>query len=777
MRRFSEWMIKKRLLVLAFIITITLIFSLMMVRLRVETRFDDLLPRQHPYISVHKEYEKLLGTPYKVQVVLQVTNGDIYNPETLKKAVQITDALDLIPGVDHEQIFSIASRKIKKVSITAYGVITENFMDKVPKTPEELDVFRETVRKTGSVYRVWVSPDEKSLFFTASFIPELVNPSTVLQKALEIKSTFSDSNHKVFVAGEPILNGLVYSYQKETFLIFGFTFLTLIVLLALYFRNIVGVIIPTLCTLIGGVWGIGFGGILGDNLEPLTLVLPLLLAARNLAHSVQLTERYFEWYAQLKDAKKAAVECCNSMLAPGALGIITDGLGIILIACAPIPMMQKMAYICGFWAFAIILNTIMLTPILLSFFKPPRNVEQITHPERSFVAKLLAPVSKLTFGSAGIGTFVVTATLLIVCGWNAMQVNIGDIHPGSPILWPDSDYNLAINEINKNFPGTEELYILFEGGAKNAVEEPSFLNILDSFQRHMEKDPRVATTLSVQDFLPPIQASVYAGYFKWQVLPVDARNATQLLYLLTSKAGPADYDLYFSRDRRTANVIVWYKDHMGDTIRSAISRVKEFTESTQGLLKEKQVSVKLASGNLGVLAAVNETVKTSQVMIVTLVSLLTFVFCSIIYRSFMAAIVLMIPLNLANVLTLCFMKAFEIGLNINALPIISVGVGIGIDYGIYLLSRITEETRLTGAYSLPVVTRAIRSTGKAIFFTALSMIAGVVFWYFFSSLKFQAEMGLMLGVIMFLNMLGALVVLPCMLYVFRPGFLKKKVYF
>ncbi|MFZ2948225.1 MAG: MMPL family transporter, partial [Desulfuromonadaceae bacterium] len=137
------------------------------------------------------------------------------------------------------------------------------------------------------------------------------------------------------------------------------------------------------------------------------------------------------------------------------------------------------------------------------------------------------------------------------------------------------------------------------------------------------------------------------------------------------------------------------------------------------------------------------------------------------------AVFLMIPLNLANIITLAAMHYLEIGLNVNTLPIVSVGVGVGIDYGIYLLSRFCEEFQISGAYSLAVANRAIRTTGKAIFFTATTMVVGVLFWYFFSSMKFQAEMGLLLAIIMFLNMLGAMVILPMLLYIFKPKFLGK----
>jgi len=197
-------------------------------------------------------------------------------------------------------------------------------------------------------------------------------------------------------------------------------------------------------------------------------------------------------------------------------------------------------------------------------------------------------------------------------------------------------------------------------------------------------------------------------------------------------------------------------------------------EEKKDLLAEQNCTVQLASGNLGLLAAVNATVEDAQLLNFILVMGVVFLLCSWNYKSVVAAIILMIPLNLTNIITLSIMRNLEIGLNINTLPVVSVGVGVGIDYGIYLLSRICEEYQAAGGeYSAAVASRAIKTTGKAIFFTATTMIVGVIFWYILSSMKFQAEMGLLLALIMFINIFAALVLIPTLVNIFRPKFLGK----
>jgi predicted RND superfamily exporter protein len=758
-------------LVLGLMGIVTVFFLWQIKGVKVESRFSDLLPQGHEFIKVHNEYKEQLGDPLKVYMMLQVREGNIYRHETLEKVKRITDDLDAIPGVNHNQVYSIGSRKIKKLKITDWGIESQEFMEKAPQGKEALAVFQKTVRTTRGVFGVWVSPNEQSVLFTAAFIPELVDFGVVFEKVQAIIGREQDDVHIVYAAGEPMLKGWVNYYQQEMYRIFGVTFLTLFVLLYGYFRNVVGGIVPIASTCLGIIWGLGFTGLLGYNIEPLTLVIPLLIAARALSHSVQVTERYFECYDEIGNVKEAAVASASSILPPGILGIVTDSLGILLIAVAPIPIMQKMAYICAFWATCIIITGIIFTPLLISFFKPPKNVHIIVDKTRGLTQWVLKGIARLGYGLAGKVTLAVVVILFVVSFWVSKDIGIGDVNPGSPILWPDSEFNVAVDEINRNYPGTDELMVIVEGSEEKAIANPDFMDILDRFQRHMEEGDRVAFTLSLADLLAPVNRAVNGGYAKWEIFPNDRFQTYQLYNILTGNAAPGDFDRYINRKEDSANVIVWAKDHMGETIREAVGRARAFIDTNEGELGEKGLRFRLASGNLGVLAAANETVQDSQLLNFVLVMGSVFILCSLTYRSIWAAIILMVPLNLANLITMSIMKWLGIGLNINTLPIVSVGVGVGIDYGIYLLSRLCEEYKIRNEYTFETAASAIHTTGKAIFFTATTMIAGVIFWYFLSSLRFQAEMGLLLAIIMFINMLGALLIIPSLVYVFKPKFL------
>lgn len=767
-RKISRWIMEHRYLVLGIILIVTLFFAGQMRKIVIKTELSDLYPRNHPFIKIHDKYKDQLGSPFKVFVMLKVKDGSIYNRETLEKVIRITDELDAIPGVNHNQIYSIASRKLKKIKVTEDAILTEDLMREVPASLEE---FKETVRMTPGIFGVWVSRDEKSVIFTAGFIERLMEYDVIFEKVNALIGEESDARHEIYAAGEPVLMGWVNKYQGEMWWIFGATFFSLFALLYYYFRNLPGVLVPLISTIVGAIWGLGFVGFIGYNLEPLILVIPLLITARGLSHAVQITERYFECYHEVKQVKEACIRCMSSILPPGCLGTITDALGILFIAVAPIPIVQKLAYMCGFWAISIVFTGLIFAPLVMSFFRAPRNIPEIVDTERGLVQKTLGFLSGLGYGRRAVVTLIVVIVLAVFAGIMSSKVEIGDIHPGTPLLWEDSKYNMAIDQINKNFPGTEELYVIVEGEVPRTVERPGFLRILASFQRHMEESALVSRTLSVADFLPPIYRAIYGGNPKWETLPLDRIQASQIFNRVEAHSAPGDYDLYFARDGSAANIIVWYKNHMGETLRNAVATVQEFIEEKKEELVKEKCTFQLASGNIGLLAAINETVKDSQLLNVILVMGTVFLLCSLTYRSIVAAVILMIPLSLTNMITLSIMYWLDIGLNINTLPIVSVGVGVGIDYGIYLLSRLCEEYQAVGGYSSSVATTAIKTTGKAIFFTATTMVIGVIFWYFLSSMKFQAEMGLLLAIIMFINMVGALVVIPMLVYIFKPKFL------
>ncbi len=187
------------------------------------------------------------------------------------------------------------------------------------------------------------------------------------------------------------------------------------------------------------------------------------------------------------------------------------------------------------------------------------------------------------------------------------------------------------------------------------------------------------------------------------------------------------------------------------------------------LIPLEEASFRLAGGLIGVLAAANEELLRNDILINVLGFSTIFIVLVITYRSLMAGVYMLIPLLIANGVANAYMGARDIGINIHTLPVVTVGIGFGIDYGLYIVSRIVEEFR--GGVSLEeAVQQAIATSGKAVTFTALTMILGTLFWTF-SSIRFDAEMGLLLALWMGVSFFATVTLLPVLVVVFRPGFI------
>jgi predicted RND superfamily exporter protein len=757
---------------------LTVFFAWEVKHLDISTRFSDLYPRNHPYIQTFEKYPAF-GSPFTVSLVVEVKKGTIYNPRTLQKIQEATRLVDLIPGVDHDQILSIASRKVKHVEATIGGIQATNLLvGPVPGTPNGIARLRENVRATGGVMGALVSFREDAALIQATFIERLTDFDVIFNSINDIIKKLQDGDHELHAAGQPMLTGWVYHYQKEMYVIFALGVLAMAVFLVLHFRNLAGVVAPLAVAIVSAVWGFGFAGLLGYNLDPLIIVVPVLLVARALSHSVQMCERYFEIYNEAGDVRKASVESLVSLFPPGVVGIICDAAGLFIIAIAPIRLIEKLAYVCGLWSLSLVITAVGLTFLLLSYLPPPKNVGQVVLSSERKGGILYRIFSAVALFSStprwSIATCVCFLVVTMASGWWASHRSIGDVNPGTPLLWPDSPYNTAIRKINERFAGFDVLQVVIEGKAES-IKTSDGLNLMQRFQRHMELDPEVGATFSFSDQVAQVNRLFHGGFPKWSVIPESDPDSAMIFQLSMTGASPGDFDRLFTRDFSAGNVTVWYKDHRGATVERALRRASTFMEAGQNGSADG-LAVRLASGTIGLLGALNDTIGRLETLTVILISLVIFAVTTFIYRSFIAGLLLTVISNTAYLITSAIMYQLEIGLDVNTLPIGAVGMGIGIDYNIYLMSRMCEEYRTNPNYS-KLIPASIFTTGKAIFFTATTMVVGIILWYFMSSLRFQAEMGLLLSAVMLAHVILALFFQAAFMLILQPKFIQQGLFF
>jgi len=803
--RLGLFLLRWRVVFLVLILGLTVFFGYKATQVRVESPTIDLFPSTHPYVETFVKYSNIFGGASRVVIQLEAKQGDIFNKDFLGKVRRITKKLELVEGINNYQVLSLAQRKVKELKVDAErGFRAVPIMwPKVPQTKQEIEDLKHRIYTNRRIYGTLVSLDDKATLIVGGFFEKKLEPKAAYDAIEKIVAEERDENTAIQVIGRPILLGHIMSNYSQLIWLFILTVGSIILVLMLYFRDLRGVLVPISTAVVSAIWGVGFLGVLDYNFDPLVIVVPFIISARALSHSVQLVERYIEEYVKNHDKKAAAAATFAGLFKPGMVAIVTDAAGVLLVLLTPIPLLQKLAVMGGFWVLSIIVSDMILNPIFLSFLPAP-NIKK--REKQAMIERLLARVAGWCLGPQRKVILIVTGVVFVVGFLFARTLVVGDVHPGTPMLWPDSKYNLDTDSIAEKFRNTEELTVVVEGDSRDAIKNPEVLRTMEAFQRHMEGIPEVGATSSLADLLPGIISILHGSDPRWELVPNEPRDSGFFLEMIYSSSEPGDLVRFVTIDSQNANISMYLKDHKGETLRRVVDRAKEFIDShplvsldTKGLkesaeaylesfeddeeiadrallafeffsnLQLKGARFRLAGGYGGLLAAINEEVTKHQAQVTILAFGIIFFFCALAYRSILAGLLFLIPLAVSNYMTYALMGARGIGLDVNALPVVAVGVGLGVDYGLYIIGRIQEEFKNSQNIQTAVIT-ALTTAGKAVLFTASTMVFGVFFWAF-SFLRFQADMGILLLFWMIISMLGGLILLPAIVTLIKPKFL------
>jgi hypothetical protein len=253
---------------------------------------------------------------------------------------------------------------------------------------------------------------------------------------------------------------------------------------------------------------------------------------------------------------------------------------------------------------------------------------------------------------------------------------------------------------------------------------------------------------------------------RWGLLPQSSDEVGGILMVAEHGSEPGDFDRWVNYNFQHGRVTLFLYDHKGDTLREVIERAAEFIENNP----MEGAQFQLASGYAGVLAAANEVIARSDKLTLGLMLLAQLIFCALGFRSLVAGLLFVGVVLMSNTFGMALMAYWNVGLNVNTLPVISLGIGFGEDYGIYIVSRAIEEYQRQERANLHnALIEGVATAGKAVLYTAFLISASIAFWAF-SPLRFQAEMGTQLLIILTMNMLGGLLLLPALIAWLKPRF-------
>jgi predicted RND superfamily exporter protein len=757
--------------VMILVILVTGFFAWEAMKLQLVTSFGDLLPQSHEFVKIHNKYSGTFGGANNIVVMYQVKDGTIFTQKDLTNIFNMTASMDTVFGVNHNQIESIGHRTVRHLRVAAGGTLrAEPVMLRAPQSQDEVDSIRRIVHNAENVYGLIVSLDDKSALIRANFIEGRLDYRRIFEEVnAKVVDPYNGGNVSIYVAGEPRLYGWVYNYAGDVFWILVVTYCIEWVLRWMYFHDWRGALRPTLTGLIAAFWGMGFIQLIGLALDPLMLVMPFLITARAVSHAIQMHDRYYEEFEKCGwNKRRAIVAAFAELFVPTFSGIATDAFGVLVIILVPVIMLQKLAITASWWILAITISEMLLNPIVYFYLKPPepelvvlrerggfrKGIERFTH-------VLMSPTGKVvTLASWGIATAV---AIFFMRG-----LTIGDPTAASPLLFTDSPYNVAHTQIQESFGGVEPLIVVAEGYDKDAMKDPQTLRTMEKFQRTLERDPAIGYSFSLADIIRAVNRVFHELEPKWGVIPDSWTDIGGLFFIFFSGSPPTETAKYVDPSYTTAHVTFFARNHQGDNIRRVIARCRTFIKENP----MDKAAFKLAGGLIGVLAAANEELVRNDLLMNFLGFFTIYLILLFTYRSFACGIYLLGPLIASNLMVNAYMAIEGIGVNIHTLPLVTVGVGFGIDYGLYIVSRIIEEIRIRGDL-VDSVREALVTSGKAVTFTAVTMIVSTAFWTS-SHIRFNAEMGLLLAIWMGVSYVGSQTLLPILVIIFKPKFIMKE---
>ncbi len=719
--------------------------------------FTKNIPLNHSYMETYLKHRDNFGGANNILISVCNSEGDIFNANFFSTLKEVHDKLFFIPGVDRIQVKSLYSPSTRFIEVVEDGfaggpVIPADFQaDK-----RGLAIVKGNIEKAGIVGSI-VADDYSCAMVKASLLD--FNPDTgekldtlkiATQLEQEVRAEFEQGNISIHIIGFSKMVGDVADGTKGVVVFFAIAIAITAVMVFFFCHSISLTLLPIFCSLVAVIWQLGMLSTLGFGLDPMSILVPFLVFAIGVSHGVQMINSVVKQVSLGLSSQAAAQASFKALLIPGGIALLSDTVGFMTLLSIDIGIIRELAITASLGVAMIILTNLILLPLLVSYLTitpKDRKNHAGNIGEESVVWRFMA--SFATKGPAII-ILLLTVAIYAVGLFNSQNLKIGELHAGAPALHESSRYNQDIFLITDRYAISVDYMSVIVETTPNSCTYYDTMNTIDRFQWRMENVQGVQSAVSLSSISKIVNAGYNEGNANWRVIPRNQQTLVQSIARIPSSSG------LLNSDCSVMPVILFLQDHKADTIKRVIDEV----ELAASELGNKQLQFKLASGPVGVMAATNEAVAKAQLPMMIYVYGAVIILCLLSFRSVKATIVVVLPLYVVSTLAQWLMTELDIGLTVSTLPVIALGVGIGVDYGIYILSTMSNELK-NGANVHDAYLAALKERGSAVLITGITLAIGVSTW-FFSDLKFQVDMGILLTFMFLVNMLAAIIVLPAL---------------
>ncbi len=760
----------RRVIVIVFALLTVLLMAVAIRGLRIDASFAKQLPLKHEYMQTFVKYQAEFGSANRVLIALVARDGNMFQAaffDALKKA---TDEVLVMDGIDRTRVQSLFTPNVRYMEVVEGGIQAGNVVDsEFLPTPEGLEKVRENILKAGIRGRL-VANDFSGALISAVVLEQdatgkPIDPIAVAHE-LEARvrdkiqnevvlvqahsSTYGGSGVDVHMIGFAKVVGDIADGAMSVVIFAIVTILLTLLAVWYYVQSFKVALVPIACSIVAVIWQLGMLVILGFGIDPLGLLVPFLIFAIGVSHGVQKISAVKEAAVAGSSSMDAARQTFRQLLMPAIIALLADLVGFITILLIPVRVVQEMAVTASIGVAIVILTDLVLLPVLVSWVKWDDKYKARVEQRQAKLAEHWRRLARITERGPALGVIVVAVLLGAFGVWKGHQTPIGDTQSGVPELRPDSRYNQDSHIITQKFSiGVDILNVIVE------TKEPlctshALMTAVDTFSWKMRNVDGVQDVMSLPIVAKIAIAGWNEGSLKWRNIPREPNQLTQSTRYIETSTG------LLNADCNVVPVMIFLRDHKAGTIERVIAAVKEWRAANT----PANATFNLATGNVGVMAATNEEVKAKEYPILGWVFAAVILMCLLTFRSLLGTVLVFLPLALVSVLVYAVMAIVGIGLKVNTLPMVALGAGIGVDYGIYLWSRMQEFLE-AGDSVHDAYLKTMRVTGASIIFTGITLAIGVVTWVF-SPLQFQADIGIMLTFMFFVNMLGAILLLPAL---------------
>jgi len=755
-------------------------------KLTLNASFDKMIPQGQPYIKNYLDNRKeLRGLGNALRIVVENTDGDIFDPKYQDTLRKINDELFLTPGVDRAWLKSLWTPAVRWTEVTEEGfrggpVMPESY-DGSPAATEQL---RLNIARSGIVGR-FVGNDFKSSMI---FVPLLdTDPATgqpidyrALSKTLEdnIRSKFERASKSGNPAGnaaaEPGVSIHIIGFAKlvgdliegltQVMTYFAIAALIAIAIIYSYTRCLRSTALVVACSVVAVAWQLGLVAFLGFELDPFSILVPFLIFAIGVSHGAQKMNGIMQDIGRGTHRLVAARYTFRRLFLAGMTALLADAVGFAVLMLIDIPVIKDLALTASLGVAVLIFTNLILLPVLLSYTgvsdgaaARSLRAEQDESAGKG-LASLWSWLDRFTERRWALGAIIVSAVLAVGGFVVSLQLKIGDLEAGAPELRADSRYNRDNAYVSASYSlSSDQFAVIVKTAAEGCLNYQTLVEA-DRLAWNLQQLPGVQTTVFLGNAVRQITAGSNEGSPKWLTL---ARNQDVLNYG-AQQASVNNPDL-FNNDCSVMPVIAYLSDHRAETLDRVIAEAERF--STEHSTPDRQFL--LAAGNAGIEAATNIVVREANRTMLLYVYAAVILLCFVTFRSWRAVVVAVVPLIVTSILCEALMVMLGMGVKVATLPVIALGVGIGVDYALYLLSIQLAQQR-AGASLAVAYKRSIQFTGKVVALVGITLAAGVVTWVW-SPIKFQADMGILLTFMFIWNMIGALILIPALSHFLLRG--------